>query len=439
MTLSPYSGIHAHGQATDFLTEESQWENLIAVEVALSTALFDIELINKESLAAIRKVAKLSNFDLAALALASKSSGTAISALVNELSKLAEAESPKAGDHIHFGATSQDIVDSALSITIKKVLQILISDVTVIGDQLAQQIKMHGSELALSRTLLQPALPSTFGANVSSWLTLLATTRLKLKDASALCAVQYGGAVGTNAVNAKSAERMREVIAKELKLANVAPWHSDRTRILDISDALAHCAVTSAKIATDLILLSQAEVDEITFTGSTGGSSTMAHKANPIAAISALSAATRVPGLVMTVHQSAIVELQRGYGSWQAEAVTVIEILRELSASIAWLKDAVVSLQVNNAAMTKNLENAGSKILSERIVTELVPTIGRIPAQKLITEITKQEGDFATNLKANSIVSAQLSSEKITELLSFANYVGKAHDITSSALTQWKA
>ncbi len=439
MTVSPYSGIHAHGEATAFLTEDSQWENLIAVEVALSTALFDIELINKESLAAIRKVAKLSNFDLAALALTSKSSGTAISALVNELSKLAEAESPKAGDYIHFGATSQDIVDSALSITIKKVLQILISDVTVIGDQLAQQIKMNGSELALSRTLLQPALPSTFGANVSSWLTLLATTRLKLKDASALCAVQYGGAVGTNAVNAKSAERIREVIAKELKLANVAPWHSDRTRILDITDALAHCAVTSAKIATDLILLSQAEVDEITFTGSAGGSSTMAHKANPIAAISSLSAAARVPGLVMTVHQSAIVELQRGYGSWQAEAVTVIEILRELSASIAWLKDAVASLQVNNAAMTRNLENAGSKILSERIVTELVPTLGRIPAQKLITEITKQEGDFATNLKANAIVSAQLSAEKITELLSFANYVGKAHDITSNALTQWKA
>ena len=439
MTLSPYSGIHAHGEATAFLTEDSQWENLIAVEVALSTALFDIELISKESLAAIRKVAKLSNFDLAALALASKSSGTAISALVNELSKLAEAESTKAGDYIHFGATSQDIVDSALSITIKNVLQILISDVTVIGDQLAQQIKMHGSELALSRTLLQPALPSTFGANVSSWLTLLATTRLKLKDASAVCAVQYGGAVGTNAVNAKSAERIREVIAKELKLANVAPWHSDRTRILDITDALAHCAVTSAKIATDLILLSQAEVDEITFTGSAGGSSTMAHKANPIAAISALSAATRVPGLVMTVHQSAIVELQRGYGSWQAEAVTVIEILRELSASIAWLKDAVASLQVNNAAMTRNLENAGSKILSERIVTELVPTLGRIPAQKLITEITKQEGDFATNLKANSIVSAHLSAEKITELLSFANYVVKAHNITSSAITQWKA
>jgi 3-carboxy-cis,cis-muconate cycloisomerase len=319
------------------------------------------------------------------------------------------------------------------------VLQILISDVTVIGDQLAQQIKTHGSELALSRTLLQPALPSTFGANVSSWLTLLATTRLKLKAASTLCAVQYGGAVGTNAVNAKSAERIREVIAKELMLANVAPWHSDRTRILDIADALAHCAVTSAKIATDLILLSQAEVDEISFTGTTGGSSTMAHKANPIAAISALSSATRVPGLAITVHQSAIVELQRGYGSWQAEAVTIIEILRELSASIAWLMEAVLSMQVNNESMTRNLENAGSKILSERIVTELVPVLGRIPAQKLITEITKQEGDFAANLKANAIVSAQLSAERITELLDFANYVGKAHDITSSALTQWKA
>jgi 3-carboxy-cis,cis-muconate cycloisomerase len=421
------------------LTEESQWENLIAVEVALSTALFDIELISKDSLAAIRKVAKLSNFDLAALAITSKSSGTAILGLVNELSKLAEAESPKAGDYIHFGATSQDIVDSALSITIKNVLQILISDVTVIGDQLAQQIKTHRSELALSRTLLQPALPSTFGANVSSWLTLLSTTRFKLKEASTVCAVQYGGAVGTNAVNAKSAERIREVISKELKLANVAPWHSDRSRILDITDALAHGAVASAKIATDLILLSQAEVDEISFTGSTGGSSTMAHKANPIAAISALSSAIRVPGLVMTVHQSAIVELQRGYGSWQAEAVTMIEILRELSASIAWLKDAVTSLQVNRAAMARNLENAGSKILSERIVTELVPALGRIPAQNLITDITKQEGQFATNLKANAIVSSHLSGEKISELLNFVNYLGNAHDITSSALTQWKA
>lgn len=439
MTLSPYSGIHSHGEAIKFLTEDSQWENLIDVEVALSTALFDIELISKDSIAAIRNIAKLSNFDLASLALTSKSSGTAISALLNELSKLAEAESPKAGDYIHFGATSQDIVDTALSITIKNVLQILISDVTVIGDQLAQQIKTHGSESALSRTLLQPALPSTFGANVSSWLTLLATTRIKLKEASTLCAVQYGGAVGTNAVNAKSAERIREVMAKELKLANVAPWHSDRTRILDITDALAHCAVTSAKIATDLILLSQAEVDEISFTGSSGGSSTMAHKANPIAAISALSSATRVPGLVMTVHQSAIVELQRGYGSWQAEAVTVIEILRELSASIAWLKDAVASLQVNREAMARNLESAGSKILSERIVTELLPALGRIPAQKLITEITKEEGDFAENLKANAIVASHLSSEKISELLNFANYLGNAHDITSGALTQWKA
>jgi 3-carboxy-cis,cis-muconate cycloisomerase len=439
MTLSPYSGIHSHGEASDFLTDSSQWENLIAFEVALSTALYEIDLISKDSLTAIRNIAKLSNLNIASLVLTSKSSGTAISALVSELSKLAEAESPKAGDYIHFGATSQDVVDSALCMTIKNVIQILISDVTVIGDELARKIKAHGSELALSRTLLQPALPSTFGANVSSWLTLLATTRIKLKEAGSLCAIQYGGAVGTNAVNAKSAERIRGVIAKELKLANVAPWHSDRTRVLEITEALAHCGVTSAKIATDLILLSQAEVDEVSFNGASGSSSTMAHKANSIAAISALSSAARVPGLVMTVHQSAVVELQRGYGSWQAEAVTIIEILREISASIAWLKEAVLCMQVNIESMARNLENAGSKILSERIVTELVPAMGRIEAQKLITEITKQDGDFTTNLSANTLVASHLSAEKINELLKVGNYLGNAHDLTSSALTQWKA
>ena len=165
----------------------------------------------------------------------------------------------------------------------------------------------------------------------------------------------------------------------------------------------------------------------------------MAHKANSIAAISALSSAARVPGLVMTVHQSTVVELQRGYGSWQAEAVTIIEILREISASIAWLKEAVLCMQVNIESMARNLENAGSKILSERIVTELVPALGRIEAQKLITEITKQDGDFTTNLSANTLVASHLSAEKINELLKVGNYLGNAHDITSSALTQWKA
>jgi 3-carboxy-cis,cis-muconate cycloisomerase len=439
MTISPYSGIHSHGEAVKYLSDESQWANLLSVQVALSTAFLDLGLVSSQSLAAIRKVAKIENFDLASLAQQSKSSGTVISALVSELSKLAEAESAKSGDYIHFGATSQDIVDSALSITLKSVIEILLSDLQIIGDSLAKQISAHGSELALSRTLLQPALPSTFGANVSAWLTLLTTTKSKLKAALATCAVQYGGAVGTNAVNAKAAERIREVISAELNLANAEPWHADRSRILDIADALGHCAVTSAKIATDFILLSQAEVAEISFTGQVGGSSTMAHKENPIAAISALSAAIRIPGLVMTVHQSAVVELQRGYGSWQAEAVTVIEILKETSASIAWLKDAVVAAQVNSEAMASNLRNVGSKILSERVVTELVPALGRIPAQKLITEISKLDGDFAANLTANSTVSSQLSAQQIADLLNLENYLGNAKTITASALAQWEA
>ena len=439
MTISPYSGIHSHGEAVEFLSEERQWANLLSVEVALSTALLDLGLISSQSLAAIRKVAKTENFDLASLAQQSKTSGTVISALVSELSKLAEAETAKAGDYIHFGATSQDIVDSALNITLKNVIEILLSDLQIIGDALAKKISAHGSELALSRTLLQPALPSTFGANVSAWLTLLTSTKSKLKAALATCAVQYGGAVGTNAVNAKAAERIREVISAELNLANAAPWHADRSRILDTADALGHCAVTSAKIATDLILLSQAEVAEISFAGQVGGSSTMAHKENPIAAISALSAASRIPGLVMTVHQSAIVELQRGYGSWQAEAVTVIEILKETSASIAWLKDAVVAAQVNSEAMASNLRNVGSKILSERVVTELVPALGRIPAQKLVTEISKLDGDFAANLSTNSTVSSQLSAQQIADLLNLENYLGNAQTITASALAQWKA
>jgi 3-carboxy-cis,cis-muconate cycloisomerase len=255
---------------------------------------------------------------------------------------------------VHLGATSQDILDTAMMLIAQRALGVTLADLTDCGDAAARLARDHRSTPMAGRTLLQLAVPTTFGALACVWGTNLdrATARLDtLRDA---LPVQLGGAAGTLSVLHPHGLDVLAAFADELGLAEPdGVWHADRGIVAELAGALGQAAAALAKVATDIVLLSQHEVGELR-EAAPGGSSAMAHKQNPIAAITARAAAGQAPGLVATL-LSCVPELQRGAGPWHAEWVPLVSLLRSVGGAASRLRTSLSDLQVDTAAMATHV------------------------------------------------------------------------------------
>ena len=211
----------------------------------------------------------------------------------------------------------------------------------------------------VGRTLLQQALPTTFGLVAAGWLVSLEQACVELERVrDSVLAVQMGGPVGSRS------PQIAARVARTLALAEpLLPWHTDRTRMVQLAAALGALAGSAAKIARDVTLLAQTEVNEAREGGEgRGGSSAMAHKRNPVAAVSVLACAHRVPGLVATLFAGMEQEHQRAAGAWQAEWGTLAELLTLTGSAAAWVADLLQNLEVDPARMRANLaELAGAQ------------------------------------------------------------------------------
>jgi 3-carboxy-cis,cis-muconate cycloisomerase len=341
------------------VSDEAWLQAMLDVEAALARACAEVGLIPFEHAEAITGACRAELFDVAAIGAEAANVGNPAEPLVRALR--ARVGEP-AADDVHRGATSQDIVDSAAMLVARLALQPLLADLHGAADAAARLAAEHRDTVMIGRTLMQQAVPVTFGLKAAGWLVALDESVARLRDLR--LAAQLGGAAGTLAALDDLGPAVLGRFARELGLDEpVVPWHTDRTRIAELAGALGEACGAVAKIAGDVVLLAQNEVGEVREgVEGRGGSSAMAHKRNPVAAISARAAARQAPGLVATLLASMEHEHERAAGAWHAEWPALRSLLRFTGSAAAWLRDCLENLEVDVERMRANAGGAAGSV-----------------------------------------------------------------------------
>jgi 3-carboxy-cis,cis-muconate cycloisomerase len=332
---------------------------MLAFESALAHAEAAERVIPHESATAIAMACGGIEIDVAALVSEAKHSATLAVPLVAMLKAEVARANPDAAKHVHFGATSQDVLDTAMALCLRACLEEADRALEGAIRSLARMARAHRATPMLGRTLLQPALPITAGLKIARWAAALAHDRDRLGDAaSAGLALQFGGPVGALETLGEKGPAVRHRLAMQLGLADSPSWGAHRNAWIDLLDRIGQVVVTAGKIARDIALLQQPEVGEMLEApprAGVGASSSMPHKRNPVGCAHALAAATVVPGLLAALHASGLAEHERALGGWQAELALVPEIAGALGSSLDFLDIIGASLVVNAERMKANV------------------------------------------------------------------------------------
>lgn len=361
---------------------------------------------------------------------------------------------------VHRGATSQDIIDTAMMLLARRGLAVIGADLAAAAAGCARLTRAHRDTVMIGRTLLQQAVPVTFGLVAAGWLSAVDDARAGLAAVrDGRLAAQFGGAAGTLAALDGSGPRVVLLLAGELGLAApVLPWHTDRLRVLDVASALARVAAALGKIARDITLLSQSEVAEVSASGPggsggpggsagpgvrPGGSSAMPHKRNPVAAIAVLGCTRQVPGLLATLAAAAEQEYQRAAGAWHAEWEPFTTLLRLVGSAAAWSADLLTGLTVDAPRMSTNLASAKGLPLAEHVAALAAGVLGRAEAHDLVAQASERAVAAGLPLRdvlldapsfADALTSAGVLPEEIEAALEPSGYLGAAGAFVDAAL-----
>ena len=417
-----FDGVLARGAAADAVSDGAWLQAMLDVEAALARAEAAVGLVPADDAESIMRACRAEDFDPAALGAEAAASGNPVVPLARAL---AERVGGSAARHVHRGATSQDVLDTALVLVARRALEPLREDLLGAAEAAAALARAHRSTPMAGRTLLQHAVPVTFGLVAAGWANGLGEAVDRLATAEAALAVQLGGASGTLAALGYQGPAVLDRLAHELGLPEpVLPWHTDRGRIAGLAGALGAAVGAVAKPAGDVVLLAQTEVGEVREAAEgRGGSSAMPHKRNPVAAISARACARQAPGLVATLLASMDHEHQRAAGAWQAEWRPLTELLRSTGSAAAWLRDSLECLEADPAAMRANLDRTGGLVLAERVAL----TADRDAVRRAALDAARTGRPFADAL-------AEAGIEGAGGLLDPAGYLGSAELFTDRAL-----
>jgi 3-carboxy-cis,cis-muconate cycloisomerase len=443
------SGAFGHGGGAG----DAAWlRAMLDTEAALARALEWAGLAEAGAGAAVTAAARADRFDPAELGRQAALTGNPVPALVRALT---QAVPPSAAAAVHHGATSQDIIDTAMMLLARAAADTAGAGLADAAAAAAGLAAGHRATPMIGRTLLQQAVPVTFGLVAAGWLTGLdeARTRLSTVRHDRL-AVQFGGAAGTLAALGQDGPRVAALLAEELGLADPGlPWPTNRLRIVELAAALAGTSAATGKIARDVTLLAQTEVGELregaagaehqgtagaeragTAAGR-GGSSTMPHKRNPVAAIAILGCTRQVPGLLATLTAAAEQEHQRAAGAWHAEWQPLSHLFDLTISATAWCADLLTGLEVDARAMRANLDAAGGLPLAEHVAAILGPRLGRLPAHDLVTEAASQAADTGRDFREVLLeTGCGLTADEIDAALDPSSYLGAADEFTTRAL-----
>jgi 3-carboxy-cis,cis-muconate cycloisomerase len=354
-----FHAVLARGGAGEAVGDAAWLQALLDVEAALARACASAGVIPAAHADAIAAACRAELFDVAAIGAEAANVGNPAEPLVRALRARVGGE---AAEDVHRGATSQDVVDSAAMLIARRALASVVADLRGAADAAARLAAEHRDTPIIGRTLMQQAVPTTFGLKAAGWLVALDESTERLRDVR--LAAQLGGAAGNLAALGGAGLEVLGRFSRELGLDEpVVPWHTDRTRVGELAGALGEACGAIAKVAGDVVLLAQTEVGEVREgVEGRGGSSAMTHKRNPVAAISARAAARQAPGLVATLLSCMEHEHERAAGAWHAEWPALRSLLTFTGSAAAWLRDCLEHLEVDVERMRANLGDADAAV-----------------------------------------------------------------------------
>ena len=466
-----FGGVFARGGVE---AGDTAWlQAMLDVEAGLARALERAGMVPAGSGEAVTATAQAANFEVDELGELAGLTGNPVPGLARELARRVPQSAVSA---VHRGATSQDIVDTAVMLLARRGIDVILADLARAADAAAGLATEHRSTIMIGRTLLQQAVPVTFGLVAAGWLTSLDEARAGLAAVSSgRLAVQFGGAAGTLAALGDQGSRVAALLAEELSLAlPLLPWHTDRLRIIDVGAALARTTAALGKIARDVTLLAQSEVGEVSEGPAAqgvrgpaarpgpagpatqgpgpagpasaprrGGSSAMPNKHNPVASIAILGCTKQVPGLLTTLVASSEQELQRAAGAWHAEWEPLTALLRLTGSASSWAGELLSGLTVDTSRMAANLAATKGLPLAEHVTSLLAGVLGGTQAHDLVAEAGERAVSAGLPLRdvllsvpklEGRLAAAGITPEQIDAALEPAGYLGAADVYVAAAL-----
>ncbi len=416
---------------------ERQWlQYMLDVEAALARAQARLGIVPTFAANAIAAAARADKLDLKELAAGTRVTGYPVVALTRAL---AHAAGPKAGGYVHWGATTQDIMDTALVLQIRAGLAIVESGVARVGRALAARAVKHRRDAMAGRSHLQHALPVTYGYKCAVWTAPLIgdTARLQALRGRVL-KVQFAGAAGTLASLGSDGRAVTEGLARELGLAVPdAPWHVARDTLAETASVLGILCGNLAKFATDIVLLMQTEVAEVfePHIPGRGGSSTMPQKRNPIASEYVLAASRGVQSLVPLMLGAMAQDHERSTGPWQTEALALPQIFVLTGGALEHAAAIAEGMTVDAARMRRNLDLTRGLIMTEAIMMALAPRIGREAAHHAVAHACNRALDkgvtLAAALQKEPALKGRIDAAALKRLVDPKGYLGEADAVVT--------
>lgn len=422
-------------------------QRMLDFEAALARAEAGQGVIPRAAVAPIVACCDAERVDLDKLAAAAAPAGNLAIPLIKELTARVAQADAEAAKYVHWGATSQDAIDTGMVLQLRDALTLIDADLARLADALASLAERHRDTVMIGRTWMQHALPVTFGLKAAGWLDAVHRHQDRLAALRArLFTLQFGGAAGTLASLGARAMPVASALAADLQLALPdTPWHTQRDRVAEAATALGLLTGTLGKMARDISLLMQTDVAEAAEPAAEGkgGSSTMPHKRNPVGCAAALTAAVRVPGLVSTVLSGMVQEHERALGGWQAEWDALPEIACLAAGALQQMRVAIAGLNVDTARMRDNVDTTRGLIMAEAVMLALGGKLGRLSAHHLVEKACRDAAATGRHLREvlaqDPAVTAELTTEELDRLLDPAGYTGQAAAFTDRVLATHRA
>lgn len=434
---SLYESLFYAEETNALFTKEASVGYMLKVEAELSKAQAECGIISVSVAKIIETNCRVENIDLTQLSTGIALSGNAAIPLVKQLTSLVKKQDADAAKFVHLGATSQDIVDTALILQLKDAIALIEKQLARLLHSLTNLTIAHRQTLMIGRTLLQHARPITFGLKTAGWMEAIYRTKKRidrLKENNLV--LQLGGAVGSGNEYISIEVTQHLAIALGISSSTLA-WHTHRDRLVEIATSLGILTGTLGKIAQDVMLMMQTEIAEV-FEGAAEGkgvSSTMPHKRNPVSSTAIVANANRVPHLLASMLSAMLQPHERSPGLWHSEWEVLPQIVMLTSGALEKAVELTATLEVDKQRMLQNIEATNGLIYAESVSLALAPKIGKAIAHEWVEKACKMaitEKKYLSEVLKNQEI--ELSEEELEELFKPENSIGNSLEIIDAVL-----
>ena len=437
--MTTFAPLYVPAELRDAVSGRAWLDAMLSAEAALARAGAEAGVVPALAASAIAEACTRGAFGWEELLQEGRAVGAPVEPLVRALVATVGEEH---GRWVHLGATTQDVMDTAGMLVTRRALRLALGEIDRVAAASAGLARAHRETPMAGRTMLQQAVPTTFGLKAAGWLVAVLDARARLTQLhDGGLAAQLGGAVGTLAAMGESGPEIARLYARELDLAEpTLSWHTNRVRIAELGAALQIAAGVVAKIGLDVLLLAQTEVAEVREGGEGGGSTAMPQKRNAVGAMRARASSELTRAHASVLMGGVAQEHERAAGAWQAEWEALSGALQYAGGAAAALAGSLEGLEVDDARMRANLDLTEGQVVAERLALLLTDTLGRTAARTHVREAslraTQGGRSFAEELAGQG---TGLTADEIEAVLDPTTYLGSAGVLVDRALARYDA